>query len=124
MLIEHRGLVVNVASHAAARGKSEQSRVILPYSVCKAGLRRLTSDMAAELRRLGVTVFEVWPPASKTEGVLAQPDVFENVDSWKPPVFTGRVIAELAARPLDMARSGEPLVIDELAEEFGIAASA
>jgi NAD(P)-dependent dehydrogenase (short-subunit alcohol dehydrogenase family) len=120
MLIEHRGLVVNVASHAAGRGKSEQSRAILPYSVCKAGLRRLSSDMAAELRRTGVAVFEVWPPASKTEGVLAQSDVFENVESWKPPVFTGRVIAELATRPIDMARSGEPLVVDELAEQFGI----
>src|SRR5689334_4233866 len=56
-----RGLIVNVASHAAGgTGKSARSRVLLPYSVGKAGLHRLTNDLAVELREGGVAVVEIW----------------------------------------------------------------
>lgn len=120
MLEQGRGLVINVASHAAGRGKSETSRVILPYSVCKAGLHRLSADMAAELRKTGIAVVAVWPPASKTEGVIAQADTFADISGWKLPLFTGRVIAAFAASANTLARSGEALVIDDLAEELGI----
>lgn len=121
MMIEQgRGLVINVASHAAGRPKTATSRVILPYSVCKAGLHRLSADMAVELRDTGVAVVSVWPPASTTEGVLAQPDVFGDLSGWKPPLFTGRVVAALAATDDVLARSGEALVIDDLARELGI----
>lgn len=120
MIEQGEGLIVNVASHAAGTGKSARSRVVLPYSVCKAGLHRLSADMATELRDSGVAVVSVWPPASTTEGVLAQPDVFGDISGWRPPVFTGRVVAALVARGDALARSGEALVIDQLAEEFGI----
>jgi dehydrogenase/reductase SDR family member 1 len=125
MMIEQGGgLVINVASHAAGRGKSATSRVILPYSVCKAGLHRLNADMAVELRDVGVAVVEVWPPASKTEGVLAQPDVFGDLSGWRPPLFTGRVIAAFASADHALARSGQALVIEDLAEELGVSAAA
>lgn len=120
MIKQGDGLVVNVASHAAAREKSERSRVILPYSVCKAGLHRLSSDMAVELRPTGVAVVSVWPPASTTEGVLAEPDVFGDLGDWKPPLYTGRVVAAFAAAREGLARSGEALVIDDLAVELGV----
>jgi NAD(P)-dependent dehydrogenase (short-subunit alcohol dehydrogenase family) len=97
MLVQRAGLVINVASHAAGSGKSARSRVILPYSVCKAGLHRLSADMAVELRDAGVAVISVWPPASKTEGVIAQPDAFGDISGWKPPLFTGRVVAAFVA---------------------------
>jgi dehydrogenase/reductase SDR family protein 1 len=121
MIAAGQGLIVNVASHAAGRSKSEKSRVILPYSVCKAGVHRLSADMAVELRDTGVAVLSVWPPASKTEGVLAQPDPFGDVSDWRPPLFTGRVIAALIAGEGALARSGQALVIEDLAEELGIA---
>jgi dehydrogenase/reductase SDR family protein 1 len=121
MLIEQgHGLVVNVASHAAATGKSAGSRSILPYSVGKAGLHRLSSDMAAELRDVGVAVVSIWPPASKTEGILAQPDVFGDISDWKPPLYTGRVVAALASAQDPLARSGQALVVDDLAAELGV----
>ena len=124
MMIEQGGgLIVNVASHAAGSGKSARSRVILPYSVCKAGLHRLSADMAVELRDLGVAVVSVWPPASKTEGVLAQPDVFGDISEWRPPLFTGRVVAAFASAEDGLARSGQALVIDDLAEELGVSAA-
>jgi len=121
MMIEQGGgLVVNVASHAAGAGKSERSRAILPYSVCKAGLHRLSSDMAVELWDVGVAVVEIWPPASKTEGVMAQPDVFGDVSEWRPTLFTGRVVAALAAATDCLARSGQALVVEDLAVELGV----
>jgi dehydrogenase/reductase SDR family protein 1 len=120
-MVEHgRGLIVNVASHAAGRGKSARSRVILPYSVGKAAVHRLSADMAAELHEFDVAVVSIWPPASRTEGVLAQEDVWGGVDDWKPTVFTGRVLAAFASSGDWMKRSGEALVIDDLAEELGV----
>ena len=121
MLKQRSGLIVNVASHAAGKGKSATSRVVLPYSVGKAAVHRLTADMAVELHEHGVAAVSVWPPASQTEGVLAQEDVFGDVSDWKPPVFTGRVLAAFAAAGNAMSRSGEALVINDLATELAIA---
>ncbi len=121
MMIEQRdGLVINVASHASGRGKSASSRAILPYSVCKAGLHRLTADMAVELRDTGVAVVSIWPPASKTEGVLAQPEVFGDLNAWRSPLFTGRVVAAFLSAGQALERSGEALVIEDLANELGV----
>jgi NAD(P)-dependent dehydrogenase (short-subunit alcohol dehydrogenase family) len=47
MVDRGRGLIVNVASHFAATGKTPGSPVLIPYSVGKAGLHRLTAGMAA-----------------------------------------------------------------------------
>lgn len=126
MMIEQGGgVVINVASHAAGgSGKSPSSRVILPYSVCKAGLRRLSNDMAVELRDKGVAVVEVWPPFSETEGVLAQPDVFDDISRAKAPLFTGRVVAALVAGESLLPRSGEALIIEEHAKGLGVEESA
>jgi len=120
MIEQGHGLIVNVASHASGRSKSPGGRVIVPYSVCKAGLHRLSSDMAAELREYGVVVVAVWPPGSRTEAVLAQSDLFPNVTEWEEPIFTGRVVAALAMAQVGLERSGEALVIADLAEELGL----
>jgi NAD(P)-dependent dehydrogenase (short-subunit alcohol dehydrogenase family) len=109
-------------SHAAGplTGGLRRSRAILPYSVCKAGLHRLTANMAADLADLGIAVVEVWPPASTTEGVLADPDVWGDLSDWKPPLLTGRVIAAFASTGEGLARTGQVLVVDDLAEELGV----
>jgi dehydrogenase/reductase SDR family protein 1 len=124
MIEQGDGVIVNVASHAAGSTTTARSRAILPYSVGKAGLHRLSARMAAELREAGVAVVSVWPPASKTEGILAQPDVFGDISGWKPPLFTGRVVAAFVAGEDVLARSGEALVIEDLARELGIGDSA
>jgi NAD(P)-dependent dehydrogenase (short-subunit alcohol dehydrogenase family) len=121
-MIEHgRGLIVNVASHAAGGGKtSPQSGAIMPYSVAKAGLRRLTSDMAVELSGTGVGVLEVWPPASRTEAVLAQADVFGDLTGWHEPIFSGRVLAALVAAGDWHTHTGQPVVLEEVASDLGV----
>jgi dehydrogenase/reductase SDR family protein 1 len=120
MIEQGSGLVINVASHAAGRGKSASSRSILPYSVGKAGLHRLSGDMAVELRDTGVSVVSIWPPATKTEGMLAEQEVWDDISGWKAPLFTGRVVAAFAAGEDVLARSGEALVIEDLARELRI----
>ncbi len=120
MMEQGQGLIINVASHAAGRGKSATSRVILPYSVGKAGLHRLSADMAVELRDIGVAVVSVWPPASRTEETLAHSEVWGDISDWRPPLFTGRVIAAFIAEGGALARSGEAIVIEDLADELGI----
>jgi NAD(P)-dependent dehydrogenase (short-subunit alcohol dehydrogenase family) len=88
------------------------------YTVGKAGLHRLNERMAADLRDFGVAVVAIWPPASRTEGVLAQPDVFGDLGKWKDPIFTGRVVAALAASGDMLGRSGEALVVEDLAAQL------
>jgi dehydrogenase/reductase SDR family member 1 len=120
MMVERgSGLVVNVASHVAGSGKTARSRVILPYSVGKAGLHRLTADMAAELTDRGVAVIEIWPPATLTEGILDQPDVWDTT-GWKEPIRTGRVLASWVAAGDWLARSGQTVIIEDLATELGV----
>jgi len=82
----------------------------------------MSGDMAIELREFGVAVVSVWPPASRTEGVLAQREVFGDVAKWREPIFTGRVIAALAASNDLLARSGEALIIEDLAVNLRVSA--
>lgn len=120
MIARKSGLIVNVASHASGAGKSARSRVLLAYSVGKAGVQRLTQDMAMELRDFGVGVVSIWPPASRTEAVLAQAHPLGDPAAWKEPIFTGRVLAAFIAKSDAFARTGESLVVTDLATEFGV----
>ncbi|HSS60308.1 MAG TPA: SDR family NAD(P)-dependent oxidoreductase [Candidatus Limnocylindrales bacterium] len=121
LMLEHgEGVIVNVSSHAAASVKPVGSKRTVPYSVVKAALHRLTADMATELRGAGVAVVGLWPPATKTEGVLAQQDVWGDLSDWNSPLFTGRVLASFLAQEDAFARTGEALEVEELAKQLGI----
>jgi NAD(P)-dependent dehydrogenase (short-subunit alcohol dehydrogenase family) len=121
MVAGGRGLIINVASHSAINGKKPGGGgAILPYSVAKAGLHRLTSDMAAELDGTAITVVEVWPHATRTEGVLAAPQTFGDLASWHEPILTGRVLAALIAAHNWPERHGQALDLRALADELGV----
>jgi NAD(P)-dependent dehydrogenase (short-subunit alcohol dehydrogenase family) len=122
LLIEQgHGTIINVASHGSVNGKSSSMPdALISYSVGKAGLHRLTSDMAAELRDTGVAVIAVWPPGSRTEGVLAEPELFGDLSRWREPIFTGRVIAAFLATRGALELTGQALVITDLASELGV----
>lgn len=120
MLERRAGTILNVSSHAAGVAKSIGSKRTLPYSVVKAALHRLTADMATELRDFGIAVLSVWPPATKTEGVLAQPEVWGDLSEWNSPLFTGRVVAAFLGGGDAFVRSGETIEVAELAEQLGI----
>src|SRR5207302_4084741 len=62
LMIGRGGLIVNIsAAGAKFYGYS------VPFGVQKAGLDRLTADMAHELKNHDVTVVSVWPGAIRTE---------------------------------------------------------
>jgi hypothetical protein len=46
--------------------------------------------------------------------------VWDDISDWRPPLFTGRVIAAFIARGDALARSGEAVVIEDLADELEI----
>jgi NAD(P)-dependent dehydrogenase (short-subunit alcohol dehydrogenase family) len=124
LLIEQgRGTIINVASHGSVNGKnsSMMSDALIAYSVGKAGLHRLTSDMAVELLDAGIAVIAVWPPGTRTEGVLAEAEIFGDLSRWREPIFTGRVVAAFLATNEGLSRTGEALRITDLASELGVA---
>jgi len=91
------------------------------YGAGKAGLDRLTADMAIELRDRGVSAIVLYPGAVTTEFVVEQARTrgFDLTDA-QTPLFVGRTAAALAAAPNLAARSGSILWVEDLAEEFDI----
>jgi NAD(P)-dependent dehydrogenase (short-subunit alcohol dehydrogenase family) len=69
MVARDRGRIVNVVSHAGVVGWTNVSS----YAVAKAGVIRMTEDVAAELRGTGVSVFAFHPGVVEgglTDGVF------------------------------------------------------
>jgi NAD(P)-dependent dehydrogenase (short-subunit alcohol dehydrogenase family) len=115
MLGQGRGLIVNVSSAGAAAKIG-----IVPYGVAKAALDHMTGEMASELHGTGVAVVSVWPPPTRTEGMLASAGPHTNTAAWSSSEFTGRVIAALATDSQLTERSGTVLRVRELAQELGV----
>jgi dehydrogenase/reductase SDR family protein 1 len=115
MVRQGRGLIVNVSSAGAATKIG-----VVPYGVGKAALDHMTKEMAEELRPHGVAVVSLWPPPSKTEGMLGTPDAEAHASTWSSPEFTGRVVAALAEEAGVLARSGSVLKARPLAAELGV----
>jgi dehydrogenase/reductase SDR family protein 1 len=111
---QRRGLIVNISSAGAIRYTFN-----VPYGVGKAGLDRLTVDMAHELKPYDVAVISLWPGLTKTEAVLAGQGP-ADLSRAASPQFTGRVVAALAADPGIMEKSGQAWSIFDLAEEYDV----
>ena len=114
MVPARRGLIVNVSSFGA-----KIYAVSVAYGVGKAGVDRMSRDMARELRPHGVSAVSLWPGIVRTERLLQQPDrlAFDPTNG-ESPTFSGRAVAHLAADPQILARSGESLVVAELAAHY------
>ncbi|MEO7092158.1 MAG: SDR family NAD(P)-dependent oxidoreductase [Polyangiales bacterium] len=117
MIARKAGLVVNVSSFGA-----KIQAVNVAYGVGKAGVDRLSRDSGRELRPHGVCVVSLWPGVVKTERLLLEHDRI-GFDPSQPnaesPLFSGRAVAALAADPDVLKRSGQALVVAELAREYG-----
>jgi dehydrogenase/reductase SDR family protein 1 len=114
LLSSQRGLLVNVSSFGA-----KVYAVNLAYGVGKAGVDRMTRDMAKELMPHGVCVVSIWPGIVKTERLLIEPErLGYDPSGGESPQFSGRAVAALAADPKRMEKTGRALVVAELAEEY------
>jgi dehydrogenase/reductase SDR family protein 1 len=109
-----RGLIVNISSFGAVAYAYG-----VAYGAAKAGLDKLSADLAHELGPYRVAVVSLWPPLTTTEKVLARADRYE-LSGARSPWFTGRVVAALAADPGVLQRTGRALAVTDLAEEYGV----
>lgn len=115
MMIEaKRGLIVNVSSFGA-----KIYAVSVAYGVGKAGVDRMSRDMARELRPHNVAAVSLWPGIVRTERLLREPERLGfDPTHGESPTLSGRAVAALAADPQVLTRSGEALVVAELAVTY------
>ncbi len=91
------------------------------YGAGKAGLDRLTADMAIELRPKGVAAVVLYPGSVATEFIQDAAKVREmDLSKSQTPLFVGRAAAALLADDNLMARSGTIQWVEDLANEFDI----
>lgn len=118
MVEQGSGVIVNISS-VGARAYLHS----MLYGISKAGLDKMTHDIALELRPHGVTALSLWPGLVRTEQLLSS-GVTEiagvPVADAETPELQGRVLAALLANPQLAERTGTALITAELAEEFGI----
>jgi NAD(P)-dependent dehydrogenase (short-subunit alcohol dehydrogenase family) len=91
------------------------------YGAGKAGLDRLTADMAIELEPRGVAAVVLYPGSVATEfarSVAAARG--RDISEAQTPLFVGRCAAALLAADDLPARSGTIQWVEDLAEEFDI----
>lgn len=122
------GLIVNISSSGAVSYAHN-----VAYGVGKAGLDKMTADMAHELAPHGVHVVSVWPGLVRTELVLAGAKTDAEGRSWlelgpegrfdlsgaESPRFVGRGVAALVTSPDRPELSGTAVTVSALADRYG-----
>jgi NAD(P)-dependent dehydrogenase (short-subunit alcohol dehydrogenase family) len=92
------------------------------YGVGKTACDRLAADMAVELKQDNITSISLWPGIVGTElmSQFSQEMKVGDRYNWETPLFTGRVIAALAAQPNIMKLTGKMRIVAELAQKYNI----
>jgi len=91
------------------------------YGAGKAGLDRLTADMALELADRQVAAVVLSPGSVATEFVRSVAEARgKDVSQSQTPLFVGRAAAALLAAKDLQARSGSIQWVEDLAEEFDL----
>jgi NAD(P)-dependent dehydrogenase (short-subunit alcohol dehydrogenase family) len=114
-LLRPGGLVVTVSFFPGSYPSGDDQ---VAYSVAKAADDRMIAVMAAQLAERDITAVALYPGLVRTEGVMRAAEYFDLSNS-ESPVFIGRAVAALADDPQVARRSGQCLVVAELAAEYG-----
>ncbi|XP_023347000.1 dehydrogenase/reductase SDR family member 1 isoform X2 [Eurytemora carolleeae] len=122
MVERQEGLIVNVSSIGGLRYLFN-----VAYGIGKAGCDRMAADCAMELKKKNVTMVSLWPGPVQTEYITE--NVMEDKDSKNPMKkafeegesieFSGKAIANLAADPDVIKKTGRILQTVDLAHEYG-----
>ena len=109
-------MIVNVSSPGGLSYHFSSS-----YGAGKAGLDRLTADMAIELKDKGIAAISLYPGTVATEFILAHATK-NGIDLSKSqtPLGVGRTIPALATASDLMQRSGSIQWVEDLSQEFDI----
>lgn len=91
------------------------------YGAGKAGLDRLTKDMAVELEPKGIPAVVLYPGSVATEFILDHAES-QNMDlsQSQTPLLVGRSVAALVCSDNLMARTGTIQWVEDLVEEFDV----
>lgn len=114
MIARRSGLIINVSS-----GGTQSYAGNVGYGVGKAGVDKLSADMAHQLLQFNVAALSIWPPLTKTEKVMAFAERYP-LDRAFSPLFTGRVVAKLSIDSKIMEMTGRALKVTDLAEEYAL----
>ena len=106
-------LIVNVSSPGG-----ESYHFSACYGAGKAGLDRMTADMAVELEAKGVAAISLYPGGVATEFII-EASGGEAPAGLQTPLFVGRSVVALATSGKAMERSGTVQWVEDLADEFG-----
>ena len=128
MVPRQQGLIITISSWG---GLSPIFGVA--YGTGKSACDRLAAEMAVELKPHNVTSLSLWPGIVGTEHISEfvaenqsadsrnpQMDLMATRFNWETPLFTGRVIAALAAQPNPIAMTGKLQIVAELAAHYGV----
>ena len=105
-------LIVNVSSPGGQSYHFSSS-----YGAGKAGLDRLTADMAIELEPKGVAAISLYPGSVATEFIV---EARGEVPDAQTPLLVGRSVASLATADDLMTRSGSIQWVEDLVDEFDL----
>jgi NAD(P)-dependent dehydrogenase (short-subunit alcohol dehydrogenase family) len=118
LLKSQKALVVNISYYGAVSYHLDPA-----YGATKAGLDKMTWDMAQDFKAYHVAVVSIWPGSTATErsvSILSQtPEGKERIKSLETPQFTGGVIEALYSDPNLMTKSGQVIIGAEAAVEYG-----
>ncbi|KAL8584560.1 hypothetical protein ACOMHN_016879 [Nucella lapillus] len=121
MVPRKQGLIVNVSS---AGGLSYLFNVA--YGVGKEACDRMAADCGRELKKHQVAFVSLWPGLVSTEHManFVQQTELKSMlkSSWsmaETPEYAGRAVAQLAADPGVMKKSGRILLTGDLGAEYG-----
>ncbi|TNF89621.1 MAG: SDR family NAD(P)-dependent oxidoreductase [Gammaproteobacteria bacterium] len=108
--------IVNVSSPGG-----QQYLYSASYGAGKAGLDRLSADMAIELKPRGVACISLYPGSVATEFVRSVAEERgRDVSDSQSPLFVGRATVAMLTAPDLMDRSGSIQWVEDLAEEFDV----
>ncbi len=111
-----RAAILNVSSPGGQSYHFSSS-----YGAGKAGLDRLTKDMAVELKPKGVATVVLYPGVVSTEFITdSAAQTGMDLSKAQTPLFVGRAAAALLGADDLMARSGSIQWVEDLAEEFDL----
>ena len=112
-----RPIIINITSPAGLVYLFNSS-----YSVGKAGLDRLTHDMAVELAPKNVTALALRPGPTRTEFIedQAAQGIQVAMDDAETPIFIGRVAAAVISDPLHHEMTGRVHWSSELGIGYGV----
>ncbi|MGD9997857.1 MAG: SDR family NAD(P)-dependent oxidoreductase [Ilumatobacteraceae bacterium] len=110
------GAIVNVSSPGGQSYHFSSS-----YGAGKAGLDRLSADMAIELAPKGIACCAVYPGSVATEFIREWAEQRgSDLSEAQTPLGVGRAIVALVEAPDLMQRSGTIQWIEDVAGEFGV----